>query len=90
VTISTALEAGQAHLRVRDEGLGIPAEALERVFERYSRIESGATRNIQGTGLGLPIVRQIARLHGGQAWAESELGRGSTFHVTLPLATDGG
>jgi signal transduction histidine kinase len=59
---------------------------LESIWERYSRVESDKTRGIQGTGLGLAIVRQIVTMHGGRAWAESQIGRGSTFHVTLPLA----
>jgi PAS domain S-box-containing protein len=75
-----------AHLWVRDQGLGIPADALESVFERYTRIESGEHRPIHGTGLGLPIVRQIVELHGGRVWVESTSGAGSTFHVTLPTA----
>jgi len=79
-----------AHLRVRDEGMGIPPEALETVFERYARIESTATRYIAGTGLGLPIVRQIVELHGGRVWAESTPGEGSTFHVTIPVAAPTG
>jgi two-component system sensor histidine kinase VicK len=85
IHISTRGENGLAHLSVRDEGIGIPAEALETVFERYARVESGAASRIQGTGLGLPIVRQIAQLHAGGAWAESTLGQGSTIHVQLPL-----
>jgi len=55
------------------------------VFDRYSRIATVKTRSIQGTGLGLPIVREICQAHGGRAWAESVLGSGSTFHVTLPF-----
>jgi signal transduction histidine kinase len=66
--------------------MGIAKEALETIFERYGRVESRATRNIRGTGLGLPIVRQIVQLHGGTVWAESAVGEGSVFHVTLPLA----
>jgi two-component system, sensor histidine kinase ChiS len=66
--------------------MGIPKEALDSIFERYGRVESRATRNIRGTGLGLPIVRQIVQLHGGTVWAESTVGEGSVFHVTLPLA----
>ena len=75
----------QAHLWVRDQGLGIPAESLATVFDRYTRVELSARRGIQGTGLGLPIVRQIVELHRGRVWVESEVGRGSTFHVLLPL-----
>jgi len=86
ITVTTRAEGDQLRLDVRDEGLGIPAEALETIFERYSRVDSQATKDIPGTGLGLPIVRQIVQLHGGKVWAESELGRGSVFHVLLPLA----
>ena len=73
-------------ISVASEGLGIPPSDLEMIFERYSRVDSQATKDIPGTGLGLPIVRQIVQLHGGKVWAESELGRGSVFHVALPLA----
>ena len=69
---------------VRDHGMGIPKASLEAIFERYGRVESLATRHIQGTGLGLPIVRQIVQLHGGTVWAESSVGEGSVFHVRLP------
>jgi len=88
VGVGERLESGDryAHLWVRDQGLGIPPEALETVFERYTRVPLSARRGIQGTGLGLPIVRQIVELHGGRVWVESEVGRGSTFHVLLPLA----
>ena len=58
---------------------------LETIFERYARVESLEHRAIKGTGLGLPIIRQIAELHGGRALAESQPGRGSRFHVTLPI-----
>jgi PAS domain S-box-containing protein len=84
VTVGVESEGASAHLWVRDQGMGIPAEALESVFERYTRVESGRHRAIHGTGLGLPIVRQIVELHGGRIWAESVPGAGSTFHVTLP------
>jgi signal transduction histidine kinase len=65
--------------------MGIPAEQLERIFDRYSRLGTTETRSIQGTGLGLPIVRQILQLCDGKVWATSEIGRGSVFHVQLPL-----
>ena len=73
-------------LALADHGMGIPADKLESIWDRYARIESDKTRGIQGTGLGLSIVRQIVTMHGGRVWAESEIGRGSVFHVTLPLA----
>jgi len=89
ISVKSRAEGDQVRIDVRDEGLGIPPEALETIFERYSRVDSLATKDIPGTGLGLPIVRQIVQLHGGKVWAESELGRGSVFHVTLPLAGAG-
>jgi two-component system, LuxR family, sensor kinase FixL len=89
VTVTTESNPGMAHLSVRDEGVGIPAEALEAVFDRYVRLESAADSG-RGTGLGLPIVRQITELHGGKVWVESELGAGSTFHVILPLGSSAG
>jgi signal transduction histidine kinase len=85
ITITTRVEGEMVHVFVRDEGMGIPPDSLEKVFERYSRLESGATRYIQGTGLGLPISRQIIEMHGGRAWVESTLGEGSMFQFTLPL-----
>jgi signal transduction histidine kinase len=90
ITLTTRAAGGQLLFDVRDEGLGIPRDALESIFERYSRVDSQATKDIPGTGLGLPIVRQIVQLHGGRVWAESELGRGSVFHVALPLAGSSG
>ena len=85
ITITTRIEGDLVHVFVRDSGLGIPPESVEKVFERYSRLESGATRYIQGTGLGLPIARQIIEMHGGRAWVESTEGEGSVFQFTLPL-----
>jgi signal transduction histidine kinase len=84
IVVSTRVEGNTAHVVVRDHGMGIPKEALESIFERYGRVESIATRHIQGTGLGLPIVRQIMQLHGGTVWAESTVGEGSVFHILLP------
>jgi signal transduction histidine kinase len=86
IAVGTAVEGADLHLTVADQGMGIPADMLHSIWERYSRVDSDAARGIQGTGLGLPIVLQIAQLHGGRAWAESELGRGSVFHVLLPIA----
>ena len=89
IIVTTRAEGNEVRFDVRDEGLGIPPDALETIFERFSRVDSQATKDIQGTGLGLPIVRQIVQLHGGKVWADSELGRGSVFHVVLPLAGAG-
>jgi PAS domain S-box-containing protein len=86
IRIAGWLDGATVRLLVQDHGLGIPAEALETVFERYRRLELAAEhRAIHGTGLGLPIVRQIVALHGGEVWAESGVGQGATFHVRLPL-----
>lgn len=72
-------------LRVHDRGVGIPRAELKRIFRRFYRVHNGSTEQVKGTGLGLFIVRSIARRHGGDAFAESlGEGRGSTFTVRLP------
>ena len=86
VVVGARADGAFLHLWVRDHGLGIPADALETVFERYARVESAWHQTIRGTGLGLPIVRQIVELHGGNIRVESTPGAGSTFHVAVPLA----
>lgn len=69
---------------IKDNGPGIPAEALERVFERFYRVDRARSREQGGTGLGLSIVKHIVQAHGGKVWVESELERGSTFYFSLP------
>ena len=86
ILMGSKREGGTAHLFVQDSGIGIPQEKLEQIFERYARVETGASRYIGGTGLGLPIVRQIIEMHQGHIYVESTLGKGSTFHVILPLS----
>jgi signal transduction histidine kinase len=74
-------------VRVSDQGPGIPREELKRVFRRFYRVPGPLASRIKGSGLGLYIVRTVARRHGGRAWAESEgPGRGSTFALELPVA----
>jgi signal transduction histidine kinase len=73
-------------LQVSDTGEGIPASELSRVFERFYRVDKARARQTGGTGLGLAIVRHVAESHGGTVTVDSELGRGSTFTVTLPIA----
>jgi two-component system phosphate regulon sensor histidine kinase PhoR len=71
-------------LCVQDDGPGIPPESLERVFERFYRVDKARSREQGGTGLGLSIVKHIVQSHGGKVWAKSELGKGAAFYFTLP------
>jgi PAS domain S-box-containing protein len=75
---------GQAELRVQDTGTGIPSAELPRIFERFHRIEGAAGRTHEGTGIGLALVDELVRLHGGTVAAESELGKGTTFRLRIP------
>jgi two-component system phosphate regulon sensor histidine kinase PhoR len=69
---------------VADDGPGIPPESLDRVFERFYRVDRARSRESGGTGLGLAIVKHIVQAHGGEAWVKSEMGRGASFYFTLP------
>jgi len=75
-----------AEIAVRDTGVGIPAESLPRIFERFYRVDDARSREAGGTGLGLCIARTIAEAHGGRIEVESVPGAGSTFTARLPLA----
>jgi signal transduction histidine kinase len=91
ITVDLHASDGRAILAVGDTGIGIPAKDLPRIFERFYRVDKARARETGGTGLGLSIVRHIAESHGGTVTAESELGIGSTFTVSLPAklaATD--
>ena len=74
-------------VRVKDQGPGIPKTELKHIFKRFYRVPGPLASRVKGTGLGLYIVRSVAKRHGGRAWAESEgPGRGSTFVLQLPIA----
>ena len=84
IAVSLHLEEDEVVLRVRDTGVGVPAEELPHVFERFHRIKDAAARSHEGSGIGLALVDELTRLHGGSAVVESEVGTGSTFTVRLP------
>ena len=88
VDAAIQLKDNQAVITVTDNGIGIPAEAQSRVFERFYRVDKGRARKNGGTGLGLAIVKHIVQLYGGTVALKSEVGKGSTFTVKLPLAKD--
>jgi two-component system phosphate regulon sensor histidine kinase PhoR len=77
-------DEGKIEIFVQDDGPGIPPESLDRVFERFYRVDKARSREQGGTGLGLSIVKHIAQAHGGEVWVKSEVGKGSTFYFTLP------
>ena len=81
-------EQGCARFAVGDTGRGIPADRLQSIFERFRQVDSSDAREMGGSGLGLAIARDIVSHHGGQMSVESEVGVGSTFYFTLPLASD--
>jgi len=86
VRVAAQREPTWVVLSVADDGPGLPPEALERVFERFYRVDKSRSRELGGTGLGLAIVKHIVHSHGGKVWAQSQLGRGATFYFTLPPA----
>ena len=85
ITVTVDCDATQARVIIRDSGIGIPAAALPRVFERYYRVLDGAASLQPGMGIGLSVVKEIVALHGGTVSVESTEGEGSTFTVSLPL-----
>jgi signal transduction histidine kinase len=90
-TVKVSVEAERIDnvvvLRVKDEGPGIPKTELKQIFKRFHRVPGSLATRVKGTGLGLYIVRSVAKRHGGRAWAESEgPGKGSTFVLQLPVA----
>lgn len=86
VEVEGACDAGEVVIEVKDHGVGIPARDLDRIFERFYRVDQGRSRTTGGTGLGLAIVRHVASNHHGSVQAESREGEGSMFTLRLPLS----
>ncbi|WP_040949864.1 sensor histidine kinase [Gorillibacterium massiliense] len=84
ISITASAEGANCVVRVADSGEGIPAEDLPRIFDRFYKVDKARTRGVNGSGLGLSIVRKIVEAHGGTVEAESVPGKGTTFTVTLP------
>ncbi|HEU4349695.1 MAG TPA: ATP-binding protein, partial [Actinoplanes sp.] len=87
ITVRLTGTPGAAVLEVIDTGVGIPAGEQDKLFDRFHRATSTWSRSHEGTGIGLALVRELTELHGGSAAARSEVGRGSTFTVTIPFGT---
>jgi two-component system, OmpR family, sensor histidine kinase SenX3 len=86
VELDAHVDAERIAVTVRDHGIGIPSRDLERIFERFYRVDRARSRATGGTGLGLSIVRHVAQAHGGEVGVESREGEGSTFTLQLPIA----
>ncbi len=85
IAVSLHRSGDRAELRVRDTGVGIPADAIPKLFERFNRVPNVPSRTHEGTGIGLALVHELVKLHGGSVRAESTVGQGSTFVVSIPL-----
>ena len=84
VSVERREESPFAEIKISDTGIGIPKESMDKLFTKFFRAENALPKETTGSGLGLYIVKNIITRHGGQIWAESEIGRGSVFHFTLP------
>jgi signal transduction histidine kinase len=86
VQVAVETRDAEVWVSVRDTGIGIPADKLEKIFDRFYQVEGSLTRHYEGLGLGLSIAKGMAELHGGRIWAESVEGMGSSFTLALPLS----
>jgi adenylate cyclase len=87
VWIRLSCKDDTVELEIEDNGIGIPPDQLEKVFDRFAQVESSATRRYEGSGIGLAVVKEVVTLHGGAITLESQLERGSTFTIRLPRGT---
>ena len=87
IRMHAADDGKSAELVVRDTGVGIPAHELPRLFERFHRVENQKSRSFEGSGIGLALVQELVKLHGGSLVAESDVGKGSSFKVSIPFAS---
>jgi two-component system phosphate regulon sensor histidine kinase PhoR len=85
IVVSAEARDGEVVFTVADTGIGIPKADQSRIFERFYRVDAARSRELGGTGLGLSIAKHIAEVHGGRIWVDSEIGRGSRFHFTVPV-----
>ena len=86
VTVHAACDGGDVRVEITDEGSGIPQEFREQIFEPFFRVDKSRSRQLGGAGLGLPLVRAIAQLHGGSVWVEEGENCGSRFIMKLPAS----
>lgn len=86
VKVGCQLSGDKVIISVKDEGMGIKPQDLNKIFDRYYRVESNHTKHISGFGIGLYLSAEIIKRHSGKIWAESESGKGSTFYFSLPIA----
>jgi PAS domain S-box-containing protein len=88
VTLDARFEGDTVTLLVKDQGIGIPSDSLERIFDMFYRVNNTSSRKAVGTGLGLALVKEIVSVHNGHVWVESSLGQGSTFYISFPVVSN--
>ena len=88
ITVEIHPEKDQVVFRVKDTGVGIPQDELPKIFERFHRVQNAAGRTYEGTGIGLPLTKELVEMHQGTITAESELGKGSVFTVKIPIGKE--
>jgi len=86
IIVTVSVQDRFVQIAIADTGAGIPSNDIPRIFERFYRVDKAHSRELGGTGLGLSIVKHIVQIHGGNVWVESEVGRGTTFSFTIPIA----